>query len=297
MEKDPSKFGRFLRTLREEAKLSVRQAAKEAGISSAYLSQIETGKRGARKGGAFFAPHPDILRKLADVYSISPSNLFEEAGYFENEQEYRGFSEEKEIRRVFHFVVHDPAVREVFSLQDMRAIVERYQTLTGKRLLTWAGDEGPLSKKTEFQGLHIKDGVLTSELSHMLLTLDEVATELDCRLDVVHHLILNDHIDVVRDLDGQIKIERSQLRSLKTFLLGLGLTHKLISPDFRNIKPANPEDLKTIEALADKNQAPKGFRNKKYSREMQMKFYKKRSLLERMKTGFFNAITEKDDNE
>src|SRR3989442_1275218 len=107
-------FGAYLRTLRESNGLSLREAAKQAGLSSGYLSQIEGGKRGKRKGGAHFAPHPVILRRLAEVYHTRPQELFERAGFFEDQKDnYRGFSEEREVDRCFDFLIHDPSLKEV----------------------------------------------------------------------------------------------------------------------------------------------------------------------------------------
>lgn len=267
MEKDSTQFGTYLRQLREAKNYSVREAAKKAGISSAYLSQIETGKRGTRKGGAFFAPHPDILRKLAEVYSVSPSDLFEAAGYVKNTGEYRGFSEEQEIRRVFHFVAHDPALREILSIQDMRAIIERYQAVTKTKLLTWAGDTGPISTKTDFQGLQLKEGILHSESGPMLLTFDEAAKELNSKAALVEQLILKDYLGVVRDTDGQLKIERDDLRKLKNFLVMIGVTADPINFHLADIKRATTAELDAIEEKAQTSRPSKHFREVRMSAE------------------------------
>src|SRR5208282_4338506 len=134
-------MGEYLRRLRESRNLSQRQAAKEAGISYAYLSQIEGSKRGKRKkGDEHFAPHPQILKKLADVYHVSAGQLFERAGYLGDNQNIQGFSEEREIDRTFDFVIHDPALKQILTVLDKRTIISRYETLTGKRLISWAGE-------------------------------------------------------------------------------------------------------------------------------------------------------------
>src|SRR5690349_17927903 len=108
--KSETSLGPFLKRLRESNNLSLRQVAQRAGLSSGYLSQIEGGKRGRRKDGDYFAPHPQILQKLATVYHVEAYDLFERAGYFEEGgvSFYRGFSEERETDRCFDFVIHDP---------------------------------------------------------------------------------------------------------------------------------------------------------------------------------------------
>ena len=103
-------LGPYLKQLRESQNLSLRQAALAAGLSSGYLSQVEGGKRGRRRSGEFFAPHPQILKKLAAVYHVSAYELLERAGYLKEQEDYFGFSEEKEIDRCFDFVIHDPAL-------------------------------------------------------------------------------------------------------------------------------------------------------------------------------------------
>lgn len=65
------KFGEFLRHLREQRELTLRDVEKSAKISNAYLSQIERGERGI--------PNFKILNRLADAYGISVTVLIEAA--------------------------------------------------------------------------------------------------------------------------------------------------------------------------------------------------------------------------
>jgi transcriptional regulator with XRE-family HTH domain len=170
-------FGEYLRRLRESRKLSQRQVAKEAGLSYAYLSQIEGNKRAKRKKGEDqFAPHPQFLKKLAEVYRVSPGQLFERAGYYDSEEaKIYGFSEKAEVDRIFDFIIHDPALVRIFSITDKRAIITRYEALTGKRLITWAGDPDrhPSVSKSDFAGLGCKNGVLHADTSNTKLTVKE----------------------------------------------------------------------------------------------------------------------------
>jgi len=65
------KFGEFLKKLREDRGLTLREVEKSAKISNAYLSQIERGQRGI--------PNIKILNRLADAYDISVIELVEAA--------------------------------------------------------------------------------------------------------------------------------------------------------------------------------------------------------------------------
>ena len=62
-----------LRDARETQGLTLRGAGKKAGVSNAYISQIET--------GAITTPSPHILYKLANAYKVSYEMLMKAAGY------------------------------------------------------------------------------------------------------------------------------------------------------------------------------------------------------------------------
>lgn len=64
-------FGIFLRNLRKERKLSLREVERKAKISNAYLSQIERGQRGI--------PTLGFLKRLASVYGIDVKILVNKA--------------------------------------------------------------------------------------------------------------------------------------------------------------------------------------------------------------------------
>lgn len=66
-------FGNYLKKLRIERGLTIRQVEAFSGVSNSYLSQLENGKRGI--------PSPDTLKKLAPVYRISYEELMSAAGY------------------------------------------------------------------------------------------------------------------------------------------------------------------------------------------------------------------------
>lgn len=64
-------IGQYIRQQRENAKISLRQLSKLAGVSNPYLSQIE---RGARK------PSAEILQQIAKGLRISAEALYVQAG-------------------------------------------------------------------------------------------------------------------------------------------------------------------------------------------------------------------------
>ena len=70
-------FGEYIRSLRKRKGLTISQLEELTGISNAYISQIETGKRRT--------PSPDILQKLASHLNVSHEHLMQEAGYMQRD--------------------------------------------------------------------------------------------------------------------------------------------------------------------------------------------------------------------
>jgi SOS regulatory protein LexA len=76
-EDELKKFGAYLKKLRKESGLSIRQLEEKTGVSNAYLSQIENGKRGF--------PSPEILKKIHEPLGTSYDELMERAGYISSD--------------------------------------------------------------------------------------------------------------------------------------------------------------------------------------------------------------------
>src|SRR6516162_345719 len=72
---DMNTIGDYIRQQREQAKISLRQLAQQAGVSNPYLSQVE---RGLRK------PSADILQQIAKGLRISAEALYVQAGILED---------------------------------------------------------------------------------------------------------------------------------------------------------------------------------------------------------------------
>lgn len=66
-------LGPYLKQLRESQGLSLRDVQSKAGISNAFLSQIESGK--------VKEPSPVMLHKLATLYRVPYEHLMGRAGY------------------------------------------------------------------------------------------------------------------------------------------------------------------------------------------------------------------------
>lgn len=62
-------FGAYLKTLRRQRGLTLRQVEEQVQVSNAYLSQMERGQRGV--------PRARILKKLASAYGVSVTELID----------------------------------------------------------------------------------------------------------------------------------------------------------------------------------------------------------------------------
>ena len=72
----PRDIGGFIRDLRHNARISLRQLAEQAGVSNPYLSQIE---RGLRK------PSAEVLQQLASALRVSTPAMYLRAGLLDSE--------------------------------------------------------------------------------------------------------------------------------------------------------------------------------------------------------------------
>jgi transcriptional regulator with XRE-family HTH domain len=73
MESKSSQLSRYLRSLRQANALTLRAVEEKAGVSNAYLSQLESGK--------VKHPSPVVLHRLATLYDVPYETLMEKAGY------------------------------------------------------------------------------------------------------------------------------------------------------------------------------------------------------------------------
>lgn len=70
---EAKEFGEYLKRLRKNRKLTLKQLSQDTELTVGYLSNIENGRRGI--------PSPEILNKLAGPLGESPLNLMIKAGH------------------------------------------------------------------------------------------------------------------------------------------------------------------------------------------------------------------------
>ncbi len=102
-----SDLGSFIRDLRENAEVSVRQLAERSGVSNPYLSQVE---RGLRK------PSADVLNQIAKALRVSAEVLYVRAGILEP-------SEKSQVRDA---IVTDTAITE----RQKQVLLDIYASFT-----------------------------------------------------------------------------------------------------------------------------------------------------------------------
>jgi transcriptional regulator with XRE-family HTH domain len=98
-------IGSYIRAQREQAQVSLRQLARNAGVSNPYLSQIE---RGLRK------PSAEILQQIARGLRISAEALYVRAGILE----------ERPASPVTDAVLADPTLTE----RQKQVLIDVYQS-------------------------------------------------------------------------------------------------------------------------------------------------------------------------
>ncbi len=129
---DLKEFGLYLKKLREHQGMGVREANRRSGVSSPYISQIEAGER---------RPSTAILERLSPIYGVPVKELLAAMGRSDENQ--ADVPEADEIRRAFTFVLEDPRFQfgtrpdgAGLTLEAQKFIVQMYERLTGKRLLS-----------------------------------------------------------------------------------------------------------------------------------------------------------------
>ena len=70
---EPNDLGGYLKSARQVKNFTLRAVEREAGISNAYLSQLESGK--------IKNPSPNVLHKLSELYGLPYARIMTKAGY------------------------------------------------------------------------------------------------------------------------------------------------------------------------------------------------------------------------
>lgn len=198
--REPFPFGDFLKKLRARKGVSLKKVEEGTGISNAYLSQLETGKR--RR-----LPNPTRLKALADYYNVSIQQLLEKAGYYE-EGDIQETKEQK-IEKAFLHVLSDPAfkygtqLKDKYDLDAKRFIVEMYEKLTKKmNLIKWL-EIGKYMKLGKLRAEIIKEDIIVVKGPS-----DKIGKYIGERL----HKVFPDNLIIL--LPGEITLEKLDEREM-----------------------------------------------------------------------------------
>jgi transcriptional regulator with XRE-family HTH domain len=107
----PRDIGGFIRDLRRNAQISLRQLAEQAGVSNPYLSQVE---RGLRK------PSAEVLQQLASALRVSTPVMYLRAGLLED----------KDGPGVLDAIVADPDL----TMAQKQSLSQIYETFRRENL-------------------------------------------------------------------------------------------------------------------------------------------------------------------
>ena len=109
MTKDlPRDIGEFIRDMRRNARISLRQLASQAGVSNPYLSQIERGLR---------RPSAEVLQQLASALRVSTPMMYLRAGLLDA-------LDAKDGQGVIAAVAADPDL----TTAQKQALIQIYET-------------------------------------------------------------------------------------------------------------------------------------------------------------------------
>ena len=103
-------FGEEIKTIRTYNQMTIREVAKQAGISHSYLSQIENNRRDT--------PNPEVIKKIAIGLNADYYYLLKIAGYHNNSYSNLNFLNEQvqnapeEFKKQF-MVKHDPHIKKL----------------------------------------------------------------------------------------------------------------------------------------------------------------------------------------
>ncbi len=103
-----SDFGKLLKALRKQKKLSQKELAALSGISASYLSRMENSQRNA--------PHPTVLKKLARPLGLDEYQALCMAGYVQPET---GSYPVPKVSSHWHSLIADPSIDKVLNQLGM----------------------------------------------------------------------------------------------------------------------------------------------------------------------------------
>lgn|SRR5690606_37131882 len=118
-----NEFGEYIRKLRKEREMTIRQLELYSGVSNSYLSQMENGKRGI--------PSPDIIKKLAKGLRVDYDLLMKKAGYITEDDNVNDIDPELRqfINDVKVWYKDAPKTKEekLKLMKDMFELIKKYE--------------------------------------------------------------------------------------------------------------------------------------------------------------------------
>lgn len=118
---EAKEFGVYIRGLRKNKEMTIRQLELYSGVSNSYMSQLENGKRGI--------PSPDILKKLSSGLKVDYNTLMIKAGYMS--EAYDKCDEELEhfINNVRVWYKKEPETKKerLKTLEEMFEVLKKMQ--------------------------------------------------------------------------------------------------------------------------------------------------------------------------
>lgn len=141
-------FGAYIKSLRENASLTQKEAAKRADLSAPYLAQLEKGQRNP--------PSRAALTRMAEVYDVTPQSLWDQAEYADGMKQVQMSPIDPErVEWLFQAAASDPkfsygqrARKGPLTLDQKMWFVQLWQETAGRNLFT-EEEEKLITKKVE----------------------------------------------------------------------------------------------------------------------------------------------------
>ncbi|WP_353053141.1 helix-turn-helix domain-containing protein [Bacillus thuringiensis] len=134
MEISPKEFGKELKRLRKEKKLTMTQLGEKIDLTQAYLSMLENGKAGKVK--------PDTIRKLSEGLGISYFTIMNKAGYLIEKEENKSkmFGDYiRELREKSQKTVEEVSEESGLSIEEIQKIENKEEGEPSKAKLLKLG--------------------------------------------------------------------------------------------------------------------------------------------------------------
>lgn len=128
----PKEFGNELKKLRLERKMTLTELGDKIGLTQAYLSMLENGKKGKVK--------PDTIRKLAEGLGISYITLMNKAGYLLERKGIKGFGDYiKELRLAANKSIEEVSKESGLPIEQLQKIENKKELEPPKKQLQKLG--------------------------------------------------------------------------------------------------------------------------------------------------------------